>query len=153
MTVPAHLVTIEGRELQTERFGSDDHLIVVEHGKLDTRYKFTAHAGAVTTLLVTPREGQAIVITDIILAGEKRTGATIVVRFNDGTNTAGIISPVVNDAPVNLHIPFAGRFLGWRNASLEFITDTTNQVATLTVGYFFVGGEKVLSFADWDAER
>lgn len=139
--------------LHTETVGGHTHLVIEDHSRVATNYKFASHSGATTTAVVTPRPGGAIVIVDLIISGEKRTNATIVVRFTDGTDTAGIISPVVNDAPVNLHIPFAGRFRGWKNARLEFITDTNNQVGTITVGYYHLRGAGVLSFADWDALR
>ena len=36
---------------------------------------------------------------------------------------------------------------------IDFITDTANQDATVSIGYYFVKGEGVLSFSDWDALR
>lgn len=151
--VRARLVTPNGTVLHTETVGAHTHLVVEDHARVATQYKFATHDGAATTALATPRAGGAVVITDLIIGGEKRTNATVVVQFTDGTDTAGIISPVVNDAPVNLHIPFAGRFRGWKDARIDFITDTANQIAGVTVGYYFISGEGVLTFADWDAQR
>jgi len=149
----ARLINVDGLNLHTETVGGHTHLITEDHARVATNYVFAEHDGASTTAVITPNEGQAIVVTDLVIAGEKRTNATIVVRFTDGTNTAGIISPVVNDDAVNLHIGFVGRYRGWRDARIEFITDTANQVATITVGYYHLRGEGVLDFATWDALR
>ena len=59
----------------------------------------------------------------------------------------------VTDGPVNLHIGYQGRNKGWKDAFIEVITDTANQDATVEVGYYFIRGAAVLSFADWDTER
>ena len=139
--------------LHVETVGAHTHLVVEDHSRVATQFKSVAHSGATTTAVVTPRQGQVIVITDIVLAGEKRTNATIDVRFTDGSDSVIIIAPVVNDAPVNLHIPFSGRFRGWKDARIDFITDTANQVANITIGYYFIQGAGVLSFTDWAAER
>lgn len=153
MSIYAHLIDSDGELLHVETVGAHTHLIVEDHARVATQFKSAAHSGAATTAVVTPRPGTAIVITDIILAGEKRTNATIDVRFTDGSDSVIIIAPVVNDTPVNLHIPFAGRFRGWLDARIDFITDTANQVANITIGYYFILGVGVLSFADWDALR
>lgn len=153
MSAPVTLQTEEGVLLHTEQVGPHTHLVVEDHSRVATQFKSAAHSGAVTTAVITPRPGGAIIITDIVLSGEKRTNATISVNFTDGADTIIIIAPVVNDAPVNLHIPFSGRFRGWQDARIDFITDTANQVANITIGYYHLQGEGVFSFADWDTER
>ena len=153
MPLPVWLQTIKGVVLHTETVGAHTHLVVEDHARVSTQFKSATHSGAATTAIITPKKGAAIVITDIVLSGEKRTNATIDVRFTDGSDFVIIIAPVVNDSPVNLHIPFSGRFLGWKDARIDFITDTANQVANITIGYYFIIGAGVLSFADWNALR
>lgn len=153
MSVFARLIGPLGQLLHTETVGAHTHLVVEDHSRVATQFKSAAHSGAATTAVVTPKPGTAIVITDIVLSGEKRTNGTIDVRFTDGTDFVIIIAPVVNDDAVNLHIPFSGRFRGWKDARIDFITDTANQVANITIGYYFILGEGVFSFSDWDTLR
>ena len=96
-----------------------------------------------------------MVITDIVISGEKHQGAgqgVITILFTDGTNTINIIVADNTDAPINLAIPFAGRWRGWLDARIDFTTSQANDV-TVSIGYYFLSGEGVLSFADWDALR
>jgi len=63
---------------------------------------------------------------------------------------------LINVDGLNLHTETVGghtHLIRWRDARIEFITDTANQVATITVGYYHLRGEGVLDFATWDALR
>ena len=92
-------------------------------------------------------------LTDLLLSGEKINGGVVTVQFTDGSNTVIVVEGLVTDNTINIAHAFGGRWLGWRDARIDFVTSTANQDATMSVGYYFVQGEGVLSFADWDALR
>ena len=92
----------EDAELHTERVGPHTHLIIEDHSRVATQCKTGTHAGAATTQLAKPRPGNAIIVTDITISAEKRTGGTVVVQFTDGVDTATIFSGFTNDAPITL---------------------------------------------------
>ena len=92
-------------------------------------------------------------LTDLLLSGEKINGGVVTVHFTDGSNTVIVVEGLVTDNTINIAHAFGGRWLGWVDARIDFVTDTANQDATMSVGYYFVTGEGVLSFADWDALR
>ena len=154
MAVPSTLQDGDGNLLHTERFGAHVHLITEDHSRVATRFKSVSHTTAATTTITTPKPGGAIVMTDMIVSGEKVSGATITVQFNDGTNQIVITKNHVNDGPVNMPSSLQGLCLGWKDAFIEFITSTMNQEATVSIWYYFVNdAARVLVFADWDTER
>jgi len=143
MSVPSFLVDALGRLLHTETVGNHTHLVIEQHAKVATQFKAVTHSTATTTAVVTPRSGGAMVITDIIISGEKHQGAgqgTITILFTDDTNTVSIIVADNTDAPVNLPVAFAGRWKGWVDARIDFTTNQANDV-TVSVGYYFLQGD------------
>ena len=153
--MPAYLVLTdnEGTLLHTETVGAHTHLVVEDHARVNTQFRHTANAGAETTVAVTPPSGTAIVITDAILGAEKAASGSVTVQFAEGANTVIIFKISTVQNPVSLHIPFAGRWRGWRDARIDVVTLGGNSDTDVSIGYYIVGGEGVLSFADWDAER
>ena len=104
-----------------------------------------------TSVVVQPVSGNAVALTDLIVSGEKKD-ALLTVRFTDGTNTITVILVPLTDSALVFGMPFAGRWMGWRNARLEFVT-SLDFTATVAAGYFNVPAESTLSFAEWDAAR
>ena len=153
MTVPSVLVDNRGTLLHTEKIGAHTHLVVEDHARVATQFKSESHTTSATTAIATPRKGLAVVITDITITGEKINGGTITLQWADGTDTAVITKAHVTDGPVNMHAAYAGRKYGWKDARIDFITDTANQDANVDVGYYFIAGDAVLSFTDWDTLR
>ena len=154
MGVPAVLYAANGDELHTEKFGHHTHLITEDHSRVATLFKSVTHTTAATTTITKPRPGGAIVMTDMIVSGEKIAGGVITVQFNDGSNQVPITLNHVNDGPVNLASSLQGLCLGWKDAFIEMITNTMNQDATVTIWYYFVrDAVRVLDFADWDELR
>ena len=153
MSVFSKLVDGLGTLLHTERVGQHVHLVIEQHSRVGTQYKSITHTTAATTTVATPKKGQVMVITDIVVSGEKINGGIITIQWNDGTRQDGIKKYHVTDGPVNLHIGYQGRNKGWKDAFLEFITSTANQDATVEVGYYFIRGAGVQSFDDWDVDR
>ena len=154
MPVPAVLENEKSEILHTERFGSHVHLITEDHSRVSTLFKSVTHTTNATTTVTKPKPGGAIVMTDMIVSGEKINGGVITVQFNDGSNQVVITKNHVTDGPVNMASSLQGLCLGWKDAFIEFITSTSNQDATVTIWYYFVkDAKRVLAFADWDTER
>ena len=153
MPVFSRLTDNLGRLLHIERVGPHSHLIIEQHARVATQYKNVTHTTAATTTVVKPKAGEAIIITDLVISGEKSNGGVITVQWNDGSTQDGIKKYDVNDGPVNLHVGYQGRNKGWKDAFIEMITSTSNQDASVEVGYYFIRGAGVLSFTEWDEDR
>ena len=155
MPAPVFLETFDGVLLHTEEVGAHTHLVVEDHSRVASQFKHAASTDAGTTTIVSARPGAAIVVTDIILAQEKVAGGFITVQFDDDDDNTVILlraTTVDGDLP-GFHIPFAGRVRGWKDARVEMVTVGTNVESDVTIVYYHLGGENVLSFADWDAQR
>jgi hypothetical protein len=101
---------------------------------------------------VTPSTGHCIQLTDLIVTSDKVNGATITLRFYDGTNTVNIFVADVTDAPCNVAIPFQGTWRGWEDARIELVT--VGAVATtVACGYMHLGKDHVLKYDKWNALR
>jgi hypothetical protein len=92
------------------------------------------------------------VLTDLIVSGEKVNGGTITVQFTDAVNTVNIFIATVTDAPINMAIPFAGRWAGWQACDIKVVT-VGNIDGSVSVGYFRTPESKTMAYAKWDAER
>ena len=153
MPVPVYLQTIDGVALHIEELGPHTHLITEDRSRVNTQFKSVTHSTATTTAIATPPSGEAIVLTDLLISSERRGGGgTATVQFEDGTNTVIIFVADLVDAPVNMGIPFAGRWRGWKDARFELVTSQATDT-TVAIGYYFISGAGVFSFADWDALR
>ncbi len=154
MPVNSTLQTIEGVNLHTETVGHHTHLVTEDHSRVATHFKTAATTSAATTTIVQSKPGQAIVITDIILAQDKVASGALTIQFDDdATNTVILLKVDTSDAQVTGHFPFAGRVRGWKDARVEMISAGTNPSTNVTVMYYHLAGEQVLSFNDWDALR
>ena len=155
MAVNATLQTVEGVDLHVETVGRHTHLVVEDHSRVASHFKHQARTTAGTSTVVEAKSGQAIVITDIILSQEKVSAGFITIQFDDdATNTVILLrgTTVDGDLP-GLHIPFAGRVRGWKDARVEMVTVGVNVESDVTVVYYHLSGEQVLSFEDWDKLR
>lgn len=119
-----------------EVFNTDGHpsLSVTDNLKTNGVFKTVTHTVATTTVVSLPPTGGSIILSDLVITTEKKQNGIVLVQFTDGSNTEVIIGSRVNDAPLNLAIAFGGRWRGWRDARLEFIT-VADFSATLAVGY------------------
>ena len=153
MSVKSILRDANGTILHTETVGNHTHLVVEDHSRVATQFKVAGTTAAATTVIVEPKAGQAIVITDLIVNQDKVASGLVTVQFTDGTNDEVIFKAVTNDAPVVATISFAGRMRGWKDARVEMISAGTNPTTNVTVSYYHLGGAGVFSFTDWDAQR
>lgn len=153
MSVWTTLQDLAGHALHTERIGRHVHLVTEDHSRVATQFKTADHTTAATTAVAKPPAGTALVLTDLIISGERINAGTIILHFTDDVDNVVLFTIHVTDAPVNLAMPFAGRWRGWKDARLDFITNTANQAASISIGYYIVEGEGVFTFADWDTLR
>ena len=124
--------------------------VVMSPSEAHAHFKSATRTTAGTTIIVQPREGQAIWITDIIVSGEKQTGSSITVQFTDGTNTEVIVIVDQVDAAPNLAPTLNSYFRGWKDARVEIVTAGAGD-GTVTIGY--IHATEALAFDVWDAER
>jgi len=129
------------------------HADVLEVGTIPSlhgQFKTASGTTAATTIVTAPINGGAIVLTDLLIAGEKKNGGTIELRFTDGTNTITIYKAPLTDNAIAVAIPFTGHWRGWKDARLEVVTvqDFTYSVAC---GYYKC--KQGLTYSDWDARR
>lgn len=153
MSTPVILQLEDGTILHTEKVGPHTHLVIEDHSRVATQFRTVANTGAETQIVVTPPKGTAIVITDVILGAEKAASGSVTVQFVEGSDTVIVFKISTVQNPVSLHIPFAGRWRAWRNARIDVVTTGGNSDSDVSIGYYIVRGEGVLSFADWDVER
>ncbi len=131
---------------------SEPILIVGTFGEQHGTYAAVTRTGAGTTTIIAAHGSDAIVLTDLILTSDKVQSATITINITDGVNTVVVIGAEVTDAPCNIAIPFAGRWMSWQGARVDMVT--VNAVsATLALGYYRVPEDKALPFAAWNALR
>ena len=153
--MPAYLILEDedGTILHTETVGAHTHLIIEDHSRVATHFKHAGTTSAATTVIVQPASGEAVVVTDLVLSQEKVSSGALTVQYTDGTDTEILFKGSSVQAPIALAIPYEGRVRGWRDARVEMISAGTNVETDVSVHYYRLKGEGVLSFADWDAER
>ena len=148
----------ETRAIHTERSwrgfkladAADELLIMETHAKTHGTFKAATRTAEGTTTLVAAPIGGSIVLTDMLISGEKQAGSAVEVRFTDGSNTVTVFLISQVDTPANIAIPFAGRWQGWQDAQIDMITTGTAD-ASVSIGY--VKLDNGLAFAEWNAFR
>jgi hypothetical protein len=147
-----------GKQLHVDDFwaprrsqpGDQTLLVVTNPYSAHGAFKSATRTTAGTTTLVTPNANGSLLITDILISGEKQTSSSAEVRLTDGTNSATVFLASQVDAPPSFAHAFQGRLQGWRDARIDFITSGAGD-ATLLVCYTKV--PEGLLFAEWDALR
>ena len=117
------------------------------------RFKTISLTAIGTGTIVTPPANESIVLTDLIITAEKKQNGVDVLKFFDGTNTVTILNASVGDSPVNLAIPFAGFWQGWKNAYLHLAQTGANHYVSVAVGYYFMPKELSYAYAKWNKLR
>jgi len=148
------LVNKAGTPLDVQ-VGLADHqtLMVESHRVLDAHWKSSPITTATTTTIITSRPNESVMLTDLVVILSKKVAAsTIVVRFNDGTNTAILFT---FDSTVDSFFfshAFQGGIRSWKNANFQIVTDQATTV-TVFVGYVHISEDATKSYAVWNAER
>tara|TARA_Y100000310_G_scaffold343762_1_gene452906 strand:- start:2281 stop:2742 length:462 start_codon:yes stop_codon:yes gene_type:complete len=147
------LVDEHGDLLHVEHIGTEQHLIVETHARISSHWKVASTTSAATTVIVQPKAGGSIVVTDIIAVQNKVASGSLIIQFTDGTNTEILFEGSSADAPIVLSHAFSGRMDGWQDARVEMISAGTNPTTNVIVVYFHLKGIGVKSYGDWDGER
>lgn len=105
------------------------------------------------TALVTPKNGNSVDITDLIISTDRQNGATVILTFEDGTNVETLVNGILTDAPLQLNIAVAGRFQGWRNAILYYTVAGANSTGAITVGYVYQDTDDTEDYSVWNSRR
>ncbi len=129
---------------------SEPVFVVMAPAQAHAHFKTATRTTLGTTIIVQPKVGQAIWISDIIVSGEKQAGSNIKVQFTDGVNTVVIAIVDQVDAAPNLSMNLNSYFRGWIDARVEIVTAGAGD-GTVTIGY--VHAAEALEFDQWDAER
>ncbi|MCK4518272.1 hypothetical protein KAT92_05845, partial [Candidatus Babeliales bacterium] len=92
----------DGTTIEVERFWKGPHklnkdarsLLVTEHYKSHGVFKTLTFSGSGTTTLILPNANGSLILTDLILTGDKVNAGAIEVLFTDGVIEDTIIKPV-----------------------------------------------------------
>lgn len=125
-------------------------LVVLTPGQAHGHFKTATRTTAGTTIIVQPKPGLSIQVTDIIVSGEKQAGSSVSVQFTDGGDTEVMIKVDQVDSSPNLAPNLQSYFRGWKDARVEIVTAGAGD-GTVTVGY--IHSNAALTYAEWDAER
>ena len=125
-------------------------LVVQSPAQAHGLFKTATRTTTGTTIVVAPRSGLSLAVTDIIISGEKQAGSDITVQFTDGTDTVIMVIIDQVDSSPNLSMNLSSYFYGWADARVEVVTGGAGD-ATVTIGYIHVKDD--LTFSEWDAKR
>jgi len=156
--IKTQLVDFNGNSLHSEDYwaerpanaGDQYVLVTTSPASVHGTFKSSTRASAGTTTITAPTASGSLLVTDILISGEKANAATTEVRFTDGSNNVTLFLTQQVDFAANLGVGFQGRVQGWRNARIDMITTGTQDV-TVLVCYTKV--PEGLPFAEWDALR
>jgi len=136
---PGHIIT-----------GSERTLAVTTLPQSHGVFKAVSRTSAGTTTITTPETNGSVQVTDIVLSADKVNGASVELRFTDGTNTETLFIVNVTDAPAILAINALARLRGWRDARVDLVT-VGNVNAYVTTGY--IKHIDALDYSEWDEKR
>lgn len=125
-------------------------LVILTPAQAHGQFKSSTRTTAGTTIIVEPRPGLSLAVTDILLSGEKQPNSDLTIQFTDGTNTVIIFVSNQVDVPPSVDANLTSYFYGWTDARIEMITSGTGD-ATVTIGYIHT--QRDLTFSEWDALR
>lgn len=131
-------------------FTGEPVIITMSPAQAHGHFKVATRTTAGTTIIVAPKPGLSIWVTDILISGEKQAGSDVTVQFTDGTDTEIIVISNQVDARPTLAGNLQAYFRGWQDARIEMITGGSGD-ATVTIGYLHSVDSP--TFAEWNAER
>ena len=142
-----------GKEYHTYcGYGNEPVLVTTTHGEHEGHFASVTLESAGTQTIVEAKDKEGIVLTDLLISGEKVNGGSISVQFTDGVKRVSIFIANVTDAPVSIAIPFRGKWAGWQACDIKVVT-IGNIDGSVSVGYFRTPEEKTMAYAEWDARR
>ena len=116
-------------------------------------FKTAAYTVQGTVEQVTPKGGESIEITDLIINFEKKNTAVVTINFHDGTNTAPLIKATLTDAPINMASNFVGRWQGWADAHIDVVISGADSIGTVAIGYVKHPKADSVSYSEWASRR
>lgn len=135
-------------------FTGECTLVTESRVRLDAKWQSGINNAAETIDVVTPKPGESIFITDLLLTSSKKVAnSTIVLQFYDGTNTEKIMEIEGETAPVEFSHAFAGGLPGWEDAILQVITDQAAMYVVTLVSYIKVSEDLTKTYSEWSADR
>ncbi len=131
-------------------FVDEPVLVLMTPAQAHGLFKAATLTSANTSIIVQPRPGLSVIVTDIIVSGEKQAASDITVQFTDGSDTEIMVVIDQVDSSPNMPINLNSYFHGWKDARVEMITSGAGD-ATVTIGYIHSKSEK--TYSEWNAER
>lgn len=155
MATPTVLYGKDGRPLGTEThplFGEGEILCVISPEKARSVWVRKAWAAAAENVrIATPKGSGTLEILDMVLTAEKKQGGSILVRFNDGSDTDNVLGGSTDDSSINMSMSFNGKVQGWKNAYLEYTVVGAWIGAILVTYVHHIKAGK--TYSKWNAER
>ena len=152
MTIGVRLIAAGG-ELEFHHFPGphtrEPVLIVMSPAQAHGLFKAVTRTTAGTTIVVQPKQGQSVWITDILISGEKQAGSDATLQFTDGVDTKVIFISNQVDVPPAVNAGLQSYLKGWKDARIELVTGGAGD-ATVTIGYLH--SALALNFSQWDAQ-
>lgn len=124
--------------------------IIMTPAQAHGHFKTATLTSANTAIIVQPRPGLSLWVTDVLITGEKQAGSDCIVQFTDGSNTEIIAQAFQVTVPPNLAGNLQTYFRGWKDARVEMVTSGAAD-AVVTIGY--IHSLDSPSFSEWDQER
>ena len=157
MAPPVVLHDPNGKTLHTEEYtiyGANERVLSTttsqrEHGVFNN-VALTTNGTYVK--IATPFGDGTIEVTDLIISGDEKAGGSVVVRFNDGTNTAIVHTIYVASRAATASVNPVGKIQGWKAAYLEAAVVGDNFSANVTAVYIkHIKTGKI--YSRWNCER
>lgn len=133
---------------------SDKPTLITESLKTtEAHWKSSAITTATTTTVVSVIPNESIMLTDLIIVLSKKVaGATVIVRFSDGTNTVNLFTLDAATAAFQFSHAFQGGIKGWKDANFQVVTDDITTLSVM-VGYNPLPTKITKTYSEWNAER
>ena len=128
-------------------------LLVTNIQKEYSFFKTAVYTVQGTTEQITPRGGESIELTDILITFEKKILGVVTINFHDGTNTATIIKSTLTDGPVNMAANFVGRWQGWVDAHIDVVISGADSIGSIAIGYIRHPKINSVYYAEWTSRR
>ena len=116
-------------------------------------FKTAAYTVQGTVEQVTPKGGESIELTDLIVTFEKKNLGVVTINFHDGTNTAPLVKSTLTDGPINMACNFVGKWHGWSDAHIDVVISGADSIGTVSIGYVKHPKANSVGYAAWNARR
>ena len=91
-------------------------MITMSPAQYHGHFKVATRTTMGTTVIVSPKPGRSLVVTDILISGEKQAGSSVTVQFTDGVDTEIMVLSDQVDATPTMSGNLNSYFYGWKDA-------------------------------------